>query len=127
MQQLFYYITSFRVCQVLFQNFFNSYFFSSSFPFLSLFLRCLLTLSRQPLYYITFKQVCQYLFRTFSQAPVNFFSLSPDKLFLSVPVSTLPFDSFIIISPFHEFVKENFGINYFIFLYIKYKSCANRT
>ena len=122
--KLFYYITSLLICQVLFSSFFkffrdvrcrflcsNSFIISLLFQFVKYFfhffpfsnlLFCDTSASaflRQLSYYITSKQVCQYLFRNFFSAPVNFFSLSPDKL-PSVPVSTLSFDSFIIISLF---------------------------
>lgn len=107
-QQLFYYITSLPICQVLF----------SFFPFSNL-LFCDTSASaflRQPSYYITSKQVCQYLFRNFFSAPVNFFSLSPDKLPFRPRISAPSFDSFIIISLFNGVVKENFERSFFIFL-----------
>ena len=126
--KLFYYITSLSICQVLFSSFFKSFqdvryclsysnFYSISllfkfvkyfFKFFSNFLFCDTFASacffqvRQPSYYITFKQVCQYLFQSFSQAPVNFFSLSPDKLSLNSRIS-LPRST--ALSLYHYFLR----------------------
>ena len=84
--RLVYYITSFRTCQVLFQNFFWNFF--DFFSLSTWYMGFCLPLSQQPIYYITLFSVCQVLselfFRFFWLTELRdlYFSAAPATAFI---------------------------------------------
>ena len=93
--QLFYYITFSSVCQALFSSFLKNF---------SEVIRR--TLAVQLLYYITYRPVCQVLFRLFLKISANLSFRSPKTFPFFAAVLGLSSDSFIIIPPFFDIVKQ---------------------
>ena len=108
--QLFYYITSSTVCQVLFSSFFKKLFQHSRFK---------MSVIRQPIYYITSFRVCQVVFKkVFYLIFSEVIFISSRKSFQLSPliISSMRFLAFccrslttvIIISHFLRLVNSNF-------------------
>ena len=110
--QLFYYITSLTVCQVLFSSFFKKLFQHSRFK---------MSVIRQPIYYITSFRACQVVFKKvfyliFSEVIFHSLFRKSFKPFLHSLISSMRFLSFrcrslttvIIISHFLRLVNSNF-------------------
>ena len=109
--QLFYYITSLTVCQVLFSSFFKKLFLHSRFK---------MPVIRQPIYYITSLGACQVVFKKvfyliFSEV-IFISSFKNQSYFLHSFISSMRFLGFccrslttvIIISHFLRLVNSNF-------------------